>query len=117
MDASMCPNSLDFTFKWGISLNSDCVFLSALQPGPQHQYLIELALSFMAVPPSKASSARNWLHLEELLAKRIPWTLFQTSQAITKAIGCAPLPDGKTLVLKTAFTYGIEYGKVKLVPS
>lgn len=35
---------------------------------------------------------------------------------VTKAISCSVQPDGKAQLLKTAFTYVMKHGEVKLVP-
>lgn len=40
----------------------------------------------------------------------------QTPQFKAKAIGCSQ-SDGKTLLLKTMFTYAIEHGEIELVPN
>lgn len=65
--------------------------------------------------PSKASSARNDLHL----IKCVPWEApphTQITQDIAKALGCSPQTDAKALLLKTTPTQLIKHGELELIP-
>lgn len=66
------------------------------------------------LPSNKSSSARNGLHLVELLSKGVP----QNSSIIPGY--CRgywfPQPDDKALLLKTALTSIIECGEIELLP-
>jgi hypothetical protein len=72
------------------------------------------------MPPSKTSTGRNELHLTESLAKGASWDPHPAKchrlSVVTKAISCSVQPDGKAQLLKTAFTYVMKHGEVKLVP-
>lgn len=41
---------------------------------------------------------------------------FQTTQAVSKTIGCSPPTDSKVPLLKTTPTQLIEHGETELVP-
>lgn len=52
--------------------------------------------------PSKISSARNGLHLFELLVKGVPRKP-QTSYPIAKAMGCSPQLDVEAVLLENTY--------------
>lgn len=60
--------------------------LSARQPGPHHQQLIELSLLLIAA--GTKGNFQRWELVTScgVLGQRVPWSPSQTSQAITKAI-------------------------------
>lgn len=69
------------------------------------------------LPPCETSSARNGLHLIELLAKGTPWKLPNIPFYLQdKAIGHFPQTNRKTLLPKTILIYLFEHREVELMP-
>lgn len=67
--------------------------------------------------PSEISSARNGLYILLSCWPNEPHGTPQTTQDISKSIGCSSQIDGKALLLKTTPMHLIEHGKVELLPT
>ena len=73
---------------------------------------VNIAQTRHHIPPSKTFSARNELHLVELMAKGTHVNL-KIFLAFAMATICSPQTD-TTLFLNTAFPYLIELGEVEM---
>ena len=67
------------------------------------------------IPSGKTLSTRDGFHLVKSLVKGLLWTLpSQVSQAVAKASGYSPYPDGP--ITERQFAYVLKRGEIKSVP-